>query len=210
MDFFERLTELRKAKGVTQKQITEDLNLGKNSFTGWREGVRPNSSTQKVLADYFGVSVDYLMGKTDNRSILIGGQIAACYPYEKRGLRPVVGIASAGNGIFVQENILGYAPVDAKFNNENFFWLEVSGDSMSPKIDNGDLVLIQKDGEIDNGCLAIAIVDDTDGFLKQIYASGNSVTLHSFNPYYPDRVFRGKEQARLRFVGRARKVERTL
>ena len=63
MTFYERLTELRRETGVTQKQIQEELNLGKNSFGDWKKGIIPIRSTQQLLAKYFGVSIDYLMGK---------------------------------------------------------------------------------------------------------------------------------------------------
>ncbi len=66
MTFYERITALRKEKGVNQKQVQEELGLGKNAFGDWKRGVMPQSATQQVLAQYFGVSVDYLMGKTDN------------------------------------------------------------------------------------------------------------------------------------------------
>lgn len=210
MNFYERLECLRKEKGVSQAEVVKTLGFGRNAFTQWKHGNMPNSSTQKVLADYFEVSVDYLMGREEVRNIPLGGQIMAYYPYEPQGMRPIVGITSAGNGIFAQESILGWEAVDAKYNNDNYFWLKVSGDSMTPKIDDGDLVLIQKDGQMENGCLGIILVDDTDAFLKQLYVDNESITLHSFNLYYPNRVFKKEEQNRLRFVGRAKEVRRTL
>jgi transcriptional regulator with XRE-family HTH domain len=45
MTFYERLTELRREKGVTQKQIQEELDLGKNSFGDWKKGIMPIRST---------------------------------------------------------------------------------------------------------------------------------------------------------------------
>lgn len=298
MSFYERLTELREKQGLTQKELADLLNLNKNSFTHWKRGTLPQRDTRKSLANFFGVSVDYLMGESDNptvegessddntvdrireeaqkqgktvtylcsligrpkyyfndlkktradlaredlkiiagdlkvspeylegktvvpfpsneqkqhtiRDVPLGDQIAAYYPYEPQGMRPIVGITSAGNGIFAQESILGWEAVDAKYNNDNYFWLKVSGDSMSPKIDDGDLVLIQKDGQMENGCLGIVLVDDSDAFLKQLYVDNESITLHSFNLYYPNRVFKKEEQNRLRFIGRARQVKRLL
>ena len=81
---------------------------------------------------------------------------------------------------------------------------------MAPKIDNDDLVLIQRDAEIEDGCVAVVVVDGTDGFIQQIHFENNKVILHSFNPYYPDLEFEGDRRKDLRFIGRARKVERDL
>lgn len=68
MQFVERVAMLAKEKGVTEKQVLLDCNLNKNLFGLWRRGSNPNKATQKILADYFGVSVEYLMGETDDRA----------------------------------------------------------------------------------------------------------------------------------------------
>lgn len=209
MTFYERITALRKEKGVTQKQIQEELGLGKNAFGDWKRGVAPQSATQQVLAQYFGVSVDYLMGTTDN-PVPHSDQIKEYLPYEERGKRPIIGLTSAGMGVIAEEMILGWEYVDVEFDNENCFWLRIAGDSMSPKIDDGDLVLIQKEADIEDGDIIVAVVDGEDGYIKQVYISENRVVLHSFNPYYPDMVFEGKEIRRVRFIGKAREVKRVL
>lgn len=68
MQFVDRVAMLAKEKGVTEKQVLLDCNLNKNLFGLWRRGSNPNKATQKILADYFGVSVEYLMGETDDRA----------------------------------------------------------------------------------------------------------------------------------------------
>lgn len=67
MQFVERIAALTKEKGITEKQVLLDCKLNKNLFGLWRQGRTPNTSTKRVLADYFGVSVEYLMGETDDR-----------------------------------------------------------------------------------------------------------------------------------------------
>lgn len=207
MTFYERLTELRREKGVTQKQIQEELNLGKNSFGDWKKGIIPIRSTQQLLAKYFGVSIDYLMGKTNN-PIPNTETVGTYIPYEKLGQRPVIGLASAGTGVIAEEMIIGWEAVEDEYDNDNCFWLEVSGNSMAPKIDNGDRVLIQRDAEIESGCIAVVVVDGVEGFLKQVEFGENSTSLHSFNPYYPDMEFVGADQKRLHFIGRVREMKR--
>lgn len=207
MTFYERLTELRREKGVTQKQIQKELELGKNSFGDWKKGIIPIRSTQQLLAKYFGVSVDYLMGKTNN-PIPNTETVGTYIPYEKRGLRPVIGLASAGTGVIAEEMIVDWETVDGKYDNDNYFWLKVSGNSMSPTIGNGDRVLIQRDAEIESGCVAVVVVDGIEGFLKQVKFGENFTSLHSFNPYYPDMEFVGADQKRLHFIGRVREMKR--
>ena len=207
MTFYERLTELRKETGKTQADITNDLGINKNTFAGWKRGVIPLQSTQQLLARYFGVSIDYLMGNTNN-PIPHTETVGTYIPYEKRGLRPVIGLASAGTGVIAEEMIVGWEAVEDEYDNDNCFWLEVSGNSMAPKIDNGDRVLIQRDAEIESGCIAVVVVDGVEGFLKQVEFGENSTSLHSFNPYYPDMEFVGADQKRLHFIGRVREMKR--
>lgn len=207
MTFYERLTELRKETGKTQADITNDLGINKNTFAGWKRGVIPLQSTQQLLARYFGVSIDYLMGNTNN-PIPHSETVGTYIPYEKRGLRPVIGLASAGTGVIAEEMIVGWEAVEDEYDNDNCFWLEVSGNSMAPKIDNGDRVLVQRDAEIESGCIAVVVVDGVEGFLKQVEFGENSTTLHSFNPYYPDMKFEGAGQKRLHFIGRVREMKR--
>lgn len=67
MQFMERVDELTKEKGLTGKQVMEQCGISKNSFVNWRNGRMPTKTTKKTLADFFGVSVEYLMGETEDR-----------------------------------------------------------------------------------------------------------------------------------------------
>lgn len=63
MNFIDRVAELRKERGITEKQVMDDCHLGRNSFYFWKNGTQPSANTVQKLADYFGVSTDYLMGR---------------------------------------------------------------------------------------------------------------------------------------------------
>ena len=65
--FSERLRELRTAKGNTQKQIAELLSIAERNYRRYEAGdVDPTASNATILADYFDVSTDYLLGRSDN------------------------------------------------------------------------------------------------------------------------------------------------
>lgn len=68
MVFSERLGELIKEKGVAWKVVSKELEIGINQKRYWEtHGNLPDGDTLKKLSDYFGVSVPYLMGETDDR-----------------------------------------------------------------------------------------------------------------------------------------------
>ncbi len=67
MNFGQRLKELRKAKKITQQELGDIIHVSKVSISGYETGNRsPDSTTLNAIADYFGVSLDYLQGRTDN------------------------------------------------------------------------------------------------------------------------------------------------
>lgn len=70
MIFLERLNELIKEKGITKKQFLEDCGFWKNSFDNWKKskGGMPTLPFCRIIAEYFGVSVEYVMCETDDRS----------------------------------------------------------------------------------------------------------------------------------------------
>lgn len=65
---FERVRELAKKQGLSINQLEEKLNFGKNSLYGLKKS-NPNSKIIEKIADYFNVSTDYLLGRTDNPRI---------------------------------------------------------------------------------------------------------------------------------------------
>jgi len=70
MEFIDRLEELRTEKGITRKQLLEDCSLGKNQYTYWeKKHTIPTPSVLNALATYFGVTSDYLLGTSDERTV---------------------------------------------------------------------------------------------------------------------------------------------
>lgn len=206
----ERIKALSKIKGIKMKFLCSTLGVRENYFNDCKNKQLsiPEELIQKI-AVVLETTPEYILGQTDN-PLPHSDQIKEYLPYEKRGMRPVIGLASAGVGVIAEEMILGWQYVDDEYDNENCFWIKIAGDSMSPKIDDGDLVLIQREVDIEDGDIVVAVVDRQDGFIKQVHFEENVLTLHSFNPYYPDMVFRGNEIKQVRFVGKAREVKRIL
>ena len=65
-----RLKELRAQKNISQVKLAMDLNMNQNSISRYENGEREaDYETLIVFADYFGVSVDYLLGRTDNPNV---------------------------------------------------------------------------------------------------------------------------------------------
>lgn len=67
MVFGERLRTLREKRGWTQQDLADRLNISRNTVAGYEsKGKIPREDTLISIADIFGVSTDYLLGRTDN------------------------------------------------------------------------------------------------------------------------------------------------
>lgn len=206
-----RILSTMKEKGFTAVALCKALGYkSSQAVTNWK--LDDNTSYMKKLpqiAAILDVPLDYLLrGRVDYPAIH-SNDFSQILPYETRGKRPVVGNVSAGTGTIASQDIIGWQNVDNAYDNDNFFWLRVSGDSMAPKIDNGDLILIDKGAQIDNGNIVVALIEN-EGFIKKVEIKGDTITLISFNPYYPPMVFVKEEAEKIYFVGRVVKQERDL
>lgn len=66
-----RLRELRKARGISQLKLAMDLNTNQNTISRYETGEREPGINELIkIADYFNVSVDYLLKRTDNPTML--------------------------------------------------------------------------------------------------------------------------------------------
>ena len=67
-----RLKELRKEKNILQKDVAKELNIKNTTYSNWEVGVsEPDIQSLKKLADFFGVSIDYLVGREEEDGVVI-------------------------------------------------------------------------------------------------------------------------------------------
>ena len=137
---------------------------------------------------------------------------ANAYPADMSGnVRiPVIGRVAAGLACHADMDIEGYeyAPAEDINPDENYVYLRVKGDSMSPLILEDDLILVRCQDIVDSGTYAVVIIDNEDGVVKKIYMSKGRIELRSENPYYPPRIFEGEECARVRIFGKVIECKR--
>ncbi len=69
MTVFERVKSLARKHSKTMKQVTMDLNYSENYFYTLKNGKQPSAEKLNEIADYFNVSVDYLLGREDKASL---------------------------------------------------------------------------------------------------------------------------------------------
>jgi len=200
----DRIKMLAKKQGKSVKYVCDLINRERYYLNDVAKSKGQGISDEdlKTIAIDLNTSVEYLKGETDDPSFDLSSVGLDVLPTSPQPLRPIFGQASAGTGTLAQQTVLGYEPVNVAYNTDDYFWLLVKGDSMSPVFTDRDLVLVQKDAPVESGTIMVVVIDDDEGFIKQVSVLEDTVTLHSFNPAYPPMVFGGNELGRLRFIGR--------
>lgn len=66
-NFWDNFVKLCNENGKKPNPVAKELGISSGSVTGWKNGVLPRDTAVRKIADYFGVSVDYLLGKTDQK-----------------------------------------------------------------------------------------------------------------------------------------------
>ncbi len=175
------LKKLRKDKNLTLKALAEYFGTSAQVFSRYERGEhQPDQATLLKIADFFGVTVDYLLGREEENEKIkaIGG-----YALPDKYKIAVVGQVVAGKPIESPEYLEGYIYVDYK-NPEEYFALRVSGDSMvGAGIVPNCLLVVHKQNYADNGDIVVASIDG-ESTVKRYKESNGAIILMPENTAY--------------------------
>lgn len=179
-----RLKELRENKRLSQQAFANRLNISQSAVGMWESGKRePNFETITTIAAFFDVPVDYLLGTSNVSSIRPQGtQI------------PVLGTVVAGIPIEAIQDIIDYEEIDyAMSQRGEYFGLKIKGSSMEPKISENDVVIVRKQENVENGDIAIVMVNGDEATCKKVSKQPSGITLIPLNPSY-EPIFYSNEE----------------
>lgn len=196
--FSDRLKQARKRKKLSQAELSRQLGVTQQAVGKWETGrSTPDPVTVARLAELLDTTTDVLLGLQQPDFAPPAGQRT---PYNESPI-PVVGTVRAGYGALAFEEDYGteYACVKDP---DNYFYLVVKGDSMEPRISDGDLALVHRQPTLENGDLGVMVFGEGEGTLKKYIQRGNAVILQPFNPAYEEKVIRGEELNQLFIAGK--------
>ena len=101
--------------------------------------------------------------------------------------------------------ILDYEEISQEMASQGeYFALSIKGNSMEPRIAEGDVVIVRKQHIVENGELAVVLVNGNDATVKKFYMNDHGVTLISTNPAYAPFVYSKKdvEELPVQIVGK--------
>lgn len=154
-----RLKELRNEKGISQAELGRSIGVERSTICQYEKGSRmPDNNTLIKIADYFGVSIDFLLERKEQKNdyaikdAIDVGELEM-YPI------PLLGEVVAGIPIESQENLEGYVYINHK-PKEEYFALKVFGDSMiNAGIPDSAILIVHKQSYAENGNIVVAFLN---------------------------------------------------
>lgn len=170
----ERISSIMKKQGVSQNKLAKQAQISQSGLSSIISGaVSPKESTLSAIASALNCTVSELLGGSEAIQI-------------HRNAIPIVGEIACGVPITAQENIDGYADLPDGIRAD--FALKCRGESMTPTFEDGDLVLIRQQPDVEDGQIA-AVGINGEATLKHIYKQENGILCVSDNPKYAPQFY---------------------
>ena len=197
------LKELRESKGLSTREVYE-LSKVSNSYLSLVENGhrRASAVVLKKLAPVYGVDYLDLYVKAGYADLVKEEQRNKLNPIPLSELNkieiPMLGIVKAGYDYLADENIIGHVFLDFKPSDpENYYALQVTGDSMEPLFSDGDIAIVHKQDNFDSGNTCIVLINGDEATVKKVVRMDDGIDLIAMNPYYPVRHFNKNEMAEI-------------
>jgi repressor LexA len=209
-----RIKELCKQKGIKQKYLCEQFGVASVYLNDVQKGKNTMSEDRiRTIADILGTTYEYLTDQTDRPNKFpeikkasaqnANAEIKTAQTY----LIPVYDSVSAGFGVYADNYITDYMPMyfTSPREAEESIFVTVRGDSMYPKIEDGDTILVHKQNAVDQGSIAVILVGE-EALVKRVFFYENLIELHSVNPMYPPMRFEGADTIKVTILGLVKKI----
>lgn len=205
-----KVKRLSKEKGIKQGFLCSQLGMTYAYLNDVAKGKSTMSDDRiKKIADVLGTTYEYLTDQTDDpkpknkKTPEITSNADIISTGKNIYMIPLFENVSAGFGAYADDHITDYIPMyfsNPSEANESIF-ITVRGDSMYPKIENGDSVLIHKQSSVDSGTIAVVLLDEDEALVKRVVYDKDWIELQSINPMYPPMRFEGADVLRIQVLG---------
>jgi len=199
MSFGQRLKNARKNRGMTLRELGEAIDRSESVVQRYESGVIANLDNEIIakLANALNVNPAYLMGWTEVNPV-------------NTVKIPILGDIACGDPITAEDNIVGYQTrIADDLPKGELFYLRAKGDSMSPDIKSGALVLCRRQPDVESGEIAAVLVNgNTEATLKKVRKINNSILLEPINDDYEPYIVNEDNPATI--VGKAVEVTNQL
>lgn len=188
MDIGEKIKIARITRGLTQEELGNMIGVQKSAIAKYESGrvVNIKRTTLQKIADVLDMNPSDLIFDDYTTSLSDSGTATV-----KR--IPVLGRVVAGIPIDAIEEVLDWEEIpESLARTGEFFALQVKGDSMSPRIQEGDVLIVRRQSDADEGDIVIAQINGDTACVKRLLKQEDGIVLQSFNPAYSPMFFSKK------------------
>ena len=178
-----KLKELRERKNLTQQELAEELNINQQQIARYENNQRNfKQDLLFQLADYFKVSINEFFPPANYNKEIIDTKKIAIY-----------GTIKAGVPLESQNDIIDYMEIPREWckGNKELFGLKISGDSMYPKYQDGEIVIFEKDNDLEkykNKDCAV-MINHTESTFKKLLINEHGIILQPYNTNYDVMIY---------------------
>jgi repressor LexA len=208
MALSDKLKKARVDANLSQAEMAEKLGLNVRTYGSYERGERDVSTALlRNICQILNISSDELLDTRQPKP----ADTLTVLPQDKIHMIPVFGSVAAGFGAYASSDIIEYIPlyIENDCDVEDTICITVKGQSMYPKIEEGDRIVVRRQDSVDNGRIAVVMIGD-EAVVKRVECEKNKLTLISINPEYPPRVIEGKDLEEVRIVGLVQEVMKRL
>ena len=186
--FIKNLNKYLDSFQMNQADLASRLSVNKSVVSSWISGSRyPRMNTMEKIANIFNIEKsDLIEDKSEKEPT----------SYHARGIRiPVLGRVAAGIPIEAITDVDDWEEIpESMAKTGEYFALRITGNSMEPRMLDGDVVIVKRQSDVDNGDVAVVLVNGNDATVKQITKSETGLTLIGWNlAVYTPRTYNKKE-----------------
>lgn len=190
--FASNLKMLLEEHQKTQASLAKFVGVSKPTITYWLSGKgTPNFDKIDLICDFFNIG----------RNELLTTPITTAVDDSKvsKGVKiPVLGYVAGGVPLEMITDIIDDEEIPIELaRTGTMFGLKIRGDSMTPRIKDGDVVIVRSQPDVDSGQIAIVAVNGDAATCKQIKKHHDGIELIPFNPSHPTRFFSHEEVTRI-------------
>lgn len=178
-----RIQEVLNKNDMTQSDLAKILSVSESTVGKWilMKSI-PRMGIIQKLSDYFNVPKSYFLEESP--------------PRHAKGIRiPVLGRVAAGIPIEAITDVDDWEEIpESMAKTGEYFALKITGNSMEPRMLDGDVVIVKRQSDVDSGDVAVVLVNGNDATVKQITKSETGLTLIGWNlAAYTPRTYNKKE-----------------
>lgn len=179
----QRIKLLRDSISMSQVDMADRIGVSKQTLYKYENDIVTNIPSDKIeeIAKLVGVEPSFIMGweeSSEAKRIPVYGKVVAGIPLE------------------AITDIIDYEEIPESWKGE-YLALKVSGDSMTPRITDGDVIIARRQDDAESGDVVVAMVNGNDATVKKLIKNESGITLQPYNPMYEPMFFPNRSDVKI-------------